>query len=389
MRLIDVTRRESDESSENLPYYYQGRSIRIRTDRGEIVTPARMVSRSEYNARANVPLSMPPPLDLAVDFKTINSDQMRTFSTENKTVNDIKSKARKFTHITQKAKLRLQFFQPANTAIYVFKGMNAANRRNFIELQANHVQLGLGNKIITYPFLNLPFSQFKQYVDKYFNDDPFSTVFLVDMKAKPKQFTKMIDYLVQKGSRIIGLIHEDADVIPIQHQIIASNYANNENLCFIACQVKRKCLVEEASGLHPLQFSGIDLVAPYQRPTGGESEPNLAKVEFFVKNSLMFQGVYPAFEYGGTSIIDDFDMSASYQTDRAWLRDMIDGYTQAARDKFMFKELYNLSRIHECVSSNTEFGTSRRLIQSQESNEYFEMRPILKNLSLFKQKRIG
>jgi hypothetical protein len=389
MRLIDVQVQRLDESSQNLPYYYRSRATRIRTDKGDVITPSRIISKSEYNARAGVPLSRPQPLDLAIDFKTINAKQMGTFLSTNDTIIDFKRTAKKFVHMTQKAKFRLLFFQPANTAINTFKGMNTQNRRNFIELQANHLQLGLGNEIITYPFLDLPFSQFKEYVDRYFTNDPFSTIFLVDMRAPPKQFTKMLDYLIHKGSRLIGLIHEDSDNIPIQHQIVASSYANKENLSFIACQVKRKCLEQNASGLHPLQFSGIDMVAPYQRPGGGDSKPNLSKINFFVKNTLMFQGVRPTMEYNGTSIIEDLDIPFSHEEDREWVRSMVDDYAAGAGDKLMFKELYNLSRLHECIASTNEFGTSRQLIRSQESSQYFEMRPILKQLRVFRQKRIS
>lgn len=385
MKLIDVKLDNLDQSKKELPYYYRSRSLKITTENGFIQTPTRMTARTEYYARANVPLNHPMPMDLAIDFKPIAPNQLKDFLKNTETVTDFRLHAKKFSQITERAKLSFSFYQPSDNALTVLKNMNRDNQKQFIEMQADFLQLQLGTNILTYPYIDYPFTDYKRYVDKYFNSDPYSTIFVVDMKADPEHFKRVLDYLVQKGAKLIALLYADIEVSPIQHYIIASRYANNENLGFLACQVPRKYLNTPVSGLQALQFTGIDLVAPIQKSTGGPINRNLTKLEFFLRKSLLFDKIHDAFAHNGTVIAGDLDLHSSETQDAQLVKKMIRGFRLGEHDERAFYALLYFSRVHECFASVSEFDESRQLIRSSESNEYFDRKPVLKKLEMFKQ----
>jgi hypothetical protein len=387
--LIDVRLGNIDVSKKELPYYYKSRTVTIRTDNGDIHSPSRMTARTEYVARGNVPLKHPPPLDLAIDFKPINTVQLNEFLKNNGVVTDFRRHAKKFAQLTERTKLCLSFYQPTGTALTTFKKLNSVNKKQFIEMQGDFLQRHFGTDILTYPYIDYPFSEYKKYVDTYFSCDPYSTIFAVDMNAEPRYFRKVLDYLVQKGVKLIALLYADVDKAPIQHYTIASRYADKENLGFVACQVPRKYLKTRISGLHPLQFTGIDLVAPTQKSTGGPMNRSLNNLEFFIRKELLFENIRSALEYYSTVIINDMELHHTETNDAIRIRKMIRGYKLGEKDDRAFSALFSLSRIHECVTSMAEFDTSRQLIKSGESDTYFAIRPALQKLELFTQARLG
>ncbi len=383
MKLKDVSLYRLDESEKTLPYFYRSKVITIKTDMGDFTTPSRLISRGEYTARSAVPLSRPPPLDLAVDFKNIFAKNMNEILTSNAKAKDLIRHSKSFHHQTERAKFRISIYQPSNSA---FDGLGIKNRKKFLAMQADFCQLDQGNEIVTYPYWKAPFSRYKEYVDTYFREDPYSTIFVVDMGAPHAHFKKVVDYLVKKGSKMIALIYEYPEEVANNHLHIATEYAD-KNLAFIACQVPREYLKKKISAIHPWQFRGIDLVAPFQG-RGGEVKPDLNKVNFF-RVDLGFENIRTAFEHHGTIIADELDLNFSDEKDRELVRKMISGYKSGAVNSRKFERLVNLARVHETIVSSNEFEVSKGFIRNNETKHYFKMRPRLMLLNMFAQTRLN
>lgn len=156
---------------------------------------------------------------VALDFKIMERDQIRRFLTDNKTVSRLISNSRLFNNLTERTKLRLSIFQPAES---IYGGLNKENKRNYLEMQSRFLQIAFGNNVLTYPYLDIPFTEYNVYVDRYFNDEEFNTVFVVNMNTEISHFKKVIDYLILKGSKLIAFIYSGWDTSPLQHQTIAS-----------------------------------------------------------------------------------------------------------------------------------------------------------------------
>ena len=83
MVLRNVRLINPDENKEKSPYYYKTREVEITTDKGTFSTPRKLISKSEHNARNELPISTSLDQDVAIDFKLFDTQQTKSFLKEN------------------------------------------------------------------------------------------------------------------------------------------------------------------------------------------------------------------------------------------------------------------------------------------------------------------
>ena len=117
-------------------------------------------------------------------------------------------------------------------------------------MQAEYLQQRLGTNIITYPFLDLPLSEYKRLIDRTIVNNNTFPIFTLDMKKERNYLKELIDHLYRNWQKSIP-----------QHHLIGS-YFRNDGVVFVAAQVEREKDENHTSNLHSVVFwGGFDMVS--------------------------------------------------------------------------------------------------------------------------------
>lgn len=363
MRIEDVTVKARDQSGENSMLYYRSRVVEITTDKGTFTTPSRVVARTEYLARSGIPLYKNLPLDLAVDFRPLDNAQVDGLMNEGERAKKIVLLTKQFNDITANAIFRISIFQPSRKLL---TAMSTPEKIRFADTQAEYLQIRLGTDLVTYPYLQLPISDYKSFIDSHTSTNgEFSTIFTLDMKMNMKDMKEVIDHIISKNQpTIIALIYEDwAETIP-QHTLISS-YFNQDKVAFFACQVEREQPESHTSNMHSVTFGGgFDLVA-LKQVRGYKKNPvlDLNKIRFFDPQTLSINNIESTLENPNRNIVNELSLQDDNARDYNYLGMILRGYRGALVHPKKFQVLYYLGRVHEALTSYTVFRNNRERIE--------------------------
>lgn len=384
MALKNVRLRNPDENNENSVYYYKTREVEITTDNGTFTTPRKLISKSEHNARNELPISMSLDQDMAIDFKLFDSKQMETFLKENGEITKNIRNARQFNQMTRRNKFKLSIFQPFPV---VLNSLSLSNKEKFCKLQADFLQLRLNSSIISYPYLNLGYRDYVTFIDKYYpKNDSISAIFTLDMNMPLDTFKKILKHLVDKpGPKIIAIIYQDWEKFPLHHYEINS-YFQKEDVAFLACQVDRELDTVNVSKLHSIQFDAFDLIA-LKQSRGFDPDPKIDfnKIKFISRDTLEINPISNVVASKNRDLISEFNIPKENYNDLSQLTKVINNYAKAA-DPVKFNTLIYLGKLHEAINSPPEFDVSRKFIKSGETEEYIKQKNGLENVSFLKRK---
>lgn len=386
MIIENVKLRDLDRSETDKPPYYRSRIVDITTDKGTFSTPARPNTRTEYVARSETPLSECLPLDLAVDFRDLNDELVTGLLDDPKIGNELVALTNQFNDITRRTKFRFSVFQPSKTLL---GNMEPKNRIKFADMQANYLQIKLGSNLVTYPFLNLPSNEYKEFIkSRYQNNSEFSTIFTLDLAMEPKHLQEILNYLINVGDPIIiNIIYRDWQKTIPQHEIINS-YFDREQVAFFACQVPREDLISHTSNLHAVAFgSGFDLVALNQSRGYSDNEDlDLSKIKFFDPITLGINNIEDTLLDESRNVANEFQFTEDNFRDLAYVQKILTGFQGAKVHLLKYQILYYLARVHEAMTSPRIFDESRSRIKSKEILSYIE-ETNLRNVPLIKNRR--
>lgn len=389
MILEDVTLKEVDQNIEGDPaHYFRSRAIEITTDKGKFVTPIRVTTRSEYVARDGVPICKLLPLDLAVDFKEIDDAHTRGLMNEGKVGEKVLGLTRQFNDVTENAIFRASIFQPP---FNILEEMSSDEKTRFADLQAEFLQLRLGTNLLTYPYLQLPVSEYLQFIDaRYRRNEAMSTIFTLDMSMPYDDLKAVIDHIVSKKEpAIIALIYREWEKTIPQHSLISSYY-RQEKLAFLACQVDRIEPETNTSNLHSVAFSGgFDMVCLGQRRGFGKADQklDLNKIKFFNPTSLAIDNIDSTLRTPNRNIIRELDLPADNQEEIDYLQLILRGYRGGARHPEKFKKLLYLAKVHEAITSPKIFEKAREYVINKNTQEYIDQTN-LKLVPMIRKRRI-
>lgn len=385
MRLRDVKLKNPDQNDDNSPYYYRGKEIEIITDKGRFSTPTKLIARSEYNARNELPLSSVFTTDLAIDFKLFNTDQMTSFLKENGEITENIRNTRQFNQMTRRAIFKISIFQPFPK---VLKNLSFEQKMKFAEIQADFLQLKLDTNLITYPYLNFGYSDYVRFIDKYYpKNNDITAIFTLDMAMPIETFKEILKHLIDKsGPKIIALIYQDWEDYPLQHYEINS-YFDREDVAFIACQVDRELATANVSKLHSTQFDAFDLIALKQSNSFPvEPKIDLSKIKFLSKDTLEIDTMATIIDEQKRDLFDEFTIPSNNHNDQVQLRNLLDYYSDDLTDITKYNALFYLMKMHESMISPPEFDTSRHYIKNGETEEYIKQKKGLQRVAFIRKR---
>lgn len=349
--------------------YGKPRSMQVITDNGIIETPTRVATNSEILAKSEVPLAMSLPMEICVAFRPLERDVMSSFSQDTSSISlDLIKKTHQFNNLTTRAKLRMSFFQPAEIAL---ENMTLESKLRFARIQAEYLQKRMGYDIVTYPYLRLSSSDYKQFIDQnYQRDQEFTTVFTFDMSMEENSFKEVIMHLLEKsGSKIIALIYRDWQNTVGQHDFIASLHGNAKTI-FMACQVEREDKDNHLNKLHEITHNSFDFVALKQNSRGGKLKIDPNKIRIFNPSSKGMDNVINTIQDPSRDIVRELDIPDFNFNDENLITRMVNGYRGIVKSERKFRKWYYLARVHEFVASKREFNVFKTSLLSGTIPQY-------------------
>jgi hypothetical protein len=354
VKLVDI------EQNYNNSIYFRSRIVKITTDRGSFLTPKKVITRSEHIARSNIPLSKHLPLDTAMDFRLLENSSIHDILNNSKSSEKLLKLTKQFNNITNRAIFRLSIFQPPSN---ILSSLSKETKIKFANIQAEYFQEKLDNKIITFPFLNLEVSDYKEFInEKYKQQKDNSVIFVLDLQLEKKFLQILLEHLISKEQPLIViLIYKDWQKAIPQYDLVHS-YFEKEHTAFFMVQVEREDQISHTSNLHSLTFGGgFDLVSLMQsRGYSSNEKLDLNKVRFFDPASLSINNIENTLLNSNRKIVEEFNLPEDNYNDFFYIKKVLNGYRGALINKKKFETLYALARTHETITSYDIFEKSRR-----------------------------
>lgn len=349
--------------------YGKPRVMQVITDRGILETPNRVATHSEILAKSEVPLAMSLPMEICVAFRPLERDVMSSFSQDASSISaDLIKKTHQFNNLTTRAKIRMSFFQPAEIAL---NNMSTESKLRFARIQAEFLQKRMGYDIITYPYLGLPLSDYKQFIDQNYDNNPDSTTtFTFDMSMEENNFKEIIGHLLNKaGSKVIALIYRDWQNTVGQHDFIASLHENTKTI-FMACQVEREDKNNHLNKLHEISYNSFDFVALKQNNRGGKLVRDPNKIRIFNPVSKGMDNIINTMQDPNRDIIKELEIPDFNFNDENLISRMTNGYKGIIKSDRKFRKWYYLARVHEFIVSKKEFSKFKENLLSGTVSQY-------------------
>lgn len=367
MILEDVSMEDSYYDSRRLPGAVT-RAMRITTDKGSFTTPARVISRNDYLARSDIPLSRELPPALTMDFKVLVDGDVEGLTANGRVAERLSRRTRQYHSVTGRALLRMSVFQPTQATL---GRLSRSAKVRFADAQAEYLQDRLGCGITTYPYLDLAAGDYLQFIDdRYRRTGDDTSLFVLHMNMGRARLERVLDHLGKKGPAVVPLIHSgSARAVPAYDAI--KRRLSGQKTAFLACQVPREGAVggRAASMLHAECFGrGFDMAAPIQRmpfPPRRGGAPATTAIRVFSPATWRIETLADALASRGMRIVDELDLNEHNEPDRRRAAAMLGGYEAADADPRKLHMLRQLARVHEAVSSSAEFDRMRAAIRDR------------------------
>ncbi len=388
MILEDVNLVELEQDNASSPYYFRTRVMDIVTDKGKFSTPARVTTRAEHIARSRAGVSKSLPKKLAIDFRILLDSQVRNFQNDAKVIKNLVQVTKQFNDYTRKCIFKISVFQPAQNSL---DGLGTQEKLAFADMQVDFLQVRLGSNLLTYPFLNLPTTEYIDFIKtRYRRDEEFTTLFVLDLAMDPTTLKNILDYFVSLEEPIvIPIIYKDWSRTAPQHAIVAS-YFNNPKIAFFACQTPRETQADSQSmsNLHSVTFgTGFDMVALEQPRGFGKANLDLNRIKFFSPETFHIANIMTTLNDLERDIVGEFNFNEFNENDKFYLNRVLDGFRGASTHPKKFDILLYLAKMHEALTSPPEFDKIRDTILNKEIEDYIANSD-LKNVQMIRAKRV-
>ena len=360
---------------QNPPYHYD-KTLEIITDVGKVTTPHKTTNRAEFRARSGIPLLKVLPNEITSDFRLLDEKQIKAIMGGTKDSSKFVNTVSQFNDITRKSLLRFSTFQPAENVLKIW---GHKEKIEFANLQAQYLQYGLDSDLITYPYLDLPVSDYINFIDSKYGRgyENQSNIFTLDLGMDPTHLKKIIDHLIAKEQpTIISIIHKPWRRTISQHAIINSYFGNKkaEKIAFLASQVERIEYESNTSNTHAVAVgSNFDIVALKQaRGFPQEQKLELNRIMFYAPESLQLNNLDTTFADPNRSLIGEFNIPTDDYLDLIHLNNIIQGVNGASVHPKKYQIVFYLSRVHEAYLSPDNFTRLREHIMDQDVIQHIQ-----------------
>jgi hypothetical protein len=391
MRIIDVKIKSLDESTRFL--YPQSRSIEIRTTSNNIITPIRAATDYEYHQKGLVPTDIPIDNPVYASVQDLSFSEFDKFMHQNGYYAKLIGKMELKSRLSQYSDLRLFLVKPTKSdridditgerryAPMTLLKQNPALLERFMRFIIQ-MQLEAEVNPITIPFIELPFSTYKELAfeaTRSIESKGKQPVFFVDLGYE--NFGEIIDLLANHlDLNLIGLYFRSYRYAHLSYEILREYFS--KDVAFLVTQVNRTDL-NDISTMHYLPFFGNDIYA-VKRPIGFQKtvtddqgrrievppEYSINKIQFFDKESLRVQPITKM-----PLLVENYAKEYGHEP---LIRNMLENYRNADGFKDRCEALSAFSKVSELRSSSEEFKNFQKYISQNSAIEYINEKTVLK-----------
>lgn len=380
MTRINVKVNDIDETTNGLtPLFYRSRTITLQSGSKSIETPTRAISRTEFNAKKQVPVSVPIFYNnhILCDYHKLDLKEANAFLNNNEGYKKIFSRANNVAKNSTYALISPMVIQPCKRALSLLNTESLCNK--FIRMNFA-MQFELKKTILTIPYLG----QFEtpEFLDKILREieknmpesDP---MIILDLAHNESNFRKIIDLVKEKNEsdmmKLLGLIYHKYTDVASNYDYAWSNLRES-NLCIFMQELKRQDFDDNVSIPHYSEYTLGDVYCTENpRVFFDKSRPTKINIKFFNRASLTVDPIseqMPCLD----QVIRDLETFSNQ--DAEFVRKIIEDHS----DEEKLKRLSYLSKVHEISASNREFEISRKYIGQNDSRTYLEKKnPFMTN----------
>lgn len=386
-KVVDVKVKSIDNSSK---YLYPNRTVEIKTNERNIMTPTRAATDSEYRQKTLVPTDIPLENPVSVIIEELTANSFDKFMNQNGYYGRLLNRVELKSRLSQYSTLSLVLFKPTKsdrkdnvTKEVRYSPMTLLKQNpklldRFLRIIIR-LQQEAGLNPIAIPFIELPFHELKELmiqVNRSLEIINRQPVFFVDMNHQ--DFEKTIKLLVNDlQSNMVGLYFQSYKSAHVSYEVLRDYI--DKDVAFLASQVQRVGL-NEISTMHYLPFFGNDIYA-VQKPRGfldkdKEGKPRPQKdryrpeyVRLFDKASLTVRHITAA-----PTVIEQ--LVNEYNRDPI-IPSVLKNYHEAnTPDKYEILSAF--SKVSELRASSNEFANFQKYIKQNSARDYVEEKQILK-----------
>jgi hypothetical protein len=384
-KYVDVKVKSIDHSSR---YLYPNRTVEIKTNTRNIMTPTRAATDSEYRQKTLVPTDIPLENPVSVIIEELTANSFDKFMNQNGYYGRLLNRVELKSRLSQYSTLSLVLFKPTKsdrkdniTKEVRYSPMTLLKQNpklldRFLRIIIR-LQQEAGLNPIAIPFIELPFHELKEImiqVNRSLEIINHQPVFFVDMNHQ--DFEKTIKLIVNDlQSNMVGLYFQSYKSAHVSYEVL-HDYIDKD-VAFLASQVQRVGL-NEISTMHYLPFFGNDIYA-VQKPRGfpdKEGKPRPQKdryrpeyVRLFDKTSLTVRHITAA-----PTVVEQ--LANEYSRDPI-IPSVLKNYHEAdTEDKYEILSAF--SKVSELRASSNEFANFQKYVKQNSTKDYVEEKQILK-----------
>lgn len=371
------------EIDDSLDLLQPTRSIEIKTDKGNTITPDRCVTSYEFNRKAELPTEINLDNSVSVYNKKLTGNDVKNLLTTNEEFGKQLNAIEKVDRITEYSILHTSTFQLAETSSVGKSPMEFLNEKynmdKFLRFMIK-LQTEANHDMISIPSLNLPLSDLKILLKK--TNDSIVTLgkqplFSLDLKY-PK-FNDILDYITNELQvNFVNLNYRKYREVP-QHYDHLRNFARKD-VAFMMTNVERiDSEHDDLSTMHYMPFLGNDLFAVHAPPPvipkkGVTPKPkNLQNLKILKDNELTIIPILDS-SVSSLKILDQIGNPMSNDIDLS-----LANIQEAKTDNTKYKILNALTKIHELKSSTDEFSIFSKHVKERSSKDYVKTKEKLES----------
>ncbi|MDH7509380.1 MAG: hypothetical protein QHH00_08350 [Methanomassiliicoccales archaeon] len=383
MKGLSVKIGNIDESDESVPaLFYRSRTAVLKLREGEIKTPCRAVSRSELNAKKNVPITRPIASSgsLVVDVHDLSESELVQFLDTNGAYRKIYDKTMDVLKRAQNASMVVIILQPCQNAYHILSDQEKRDQflRMWFALQSE----------IDSPILSVPYVG--DLEDERFVGDTIRAaetqgigadlMFVVDLRHDVRKFKGIIDAVKEAvgtgATNVLGLIYRPHRDCAATYDYVWRTF-KEEDVAILMLNIPRYDPNDSVSMPHFTEFRLGDIYCvknPMRLPLPGANA--LSRVRFLDRDSLTLPSLDVAVP-DTEGVVSQLGVDC--KCDREFVSRLFADLDSLDDEKI--KRIAYLSKVHEVLVSSTEMGISREFIDEGDAVSYLEKkRPLYRKL---------
>jgi len=380
MSKIDVHVNVIDEKDRQSQLFYRCRTTEIRVNGVTFKTPLRPITRSELNAKKNVPVATPLLNDKNILFLPykLSFEYMKKVLTENEGYKKLYDDAKNLIKRGAHSPLPLILIQPSQQGLL---NINRITYDRFLRMTFN-LQTSLqnnNNNLLTIPYLGeMTQIDIIRKIHESVLKEGMQPIFFLDLKHDEKHFKQIVDFIKDENTtgaiNLLGLIFHQYEDVAVNYDYVWDTL-KNEKLGIIMSDVKRKFDDDHLSSLHFSEYRLGDVFCIENRTYFVKQKVEIAKINinFFDRSELTVKDFVHNIP-DADKIAQDLDVENSSK-DKEYLNILFAN----KEDKKKLSRISHLSKVHEVVASKKELTISRDYIDGQNSVDYIKDKKPLYN----------